>query len=266
MLQTPLTWLFIQIQTQFSSVLTLRGIYVYCSNKMQEWKAPCWPSLSCLCLWPIQTPCWYKPYALPRQPVVFYDETRWDLERDLRRGGKRDGFFLLWHPSGGTTTSDFHFRVKTQGSLSYRHDNKRCFTAHDALCLSTLLHLYDDSLPACLADVFSCLLVDHCVCLPIYPSSSESVCLSACPRVILYLSLYDCQKKRKYNVILLPLLSTTRPNNGCNVQFPSQCDSFTWSIHLLFWTTITSLCIPSVVIVLNVPLCASELALHLWCH
>lgn len=51
------------------------------------------PCLSCLCLWPIQAPCWYKPYALPRQPVVFYDETRWDLERDVRRGGKRDGFF-----------------------------------------------------------------------------------------------------------------------------------------------------------------------------
>lgn len=114
----------------------------------------------------------------------------------------------------------------------------------------------------------TCLVVclDRCICLPIYPSYWKSVCLSACPRVILYLSLYACQKLKKYNVILLPLRSTTRPNNGCNVQVPSQCVSFTWSIHLLFWTTIASLCIPSVVIVLNVPLCASELALHLWCH
>lgn len=78
--------------------------------------------------------------ALPRQPVVFYDETRWDLERDPRRGGEKDGFFLLWHLSGGTATSDFHFRVKTQGSLTYGHDNKHCFTARDALCLSILLH------------------------------------------------------------------------------------------------------------------------------
>lgn len=143
---------------------------------MQEWKVPCWPCLSCLCLWPIQTPCWYKSYALPRQPVVFYDETRWDLERDVRRGGKRDGFFLLWHPSRETTTSDFHFRAKTQGSLSYGHDNKRCFTAHDVFCLSILLHLYDDSLPACqLTCLVICLWIVASVCLSICFIASQFV-------------------------------------------------------------------------------------------
>lgn len=107
--------------------------------------------------------------------------------------------------------------------------------------------------PACLADVFSCLLVDRCTCLPIYLSYCSSVCLSACPRVILYLGLYACPKLKKYNVILLPLPLTSCPNNGCNVQFPGQCDYFTWSIHLLFWTTIVSLCTPTVVVVLHVP-------------
>lgn len=80
--------------------------------------------------------------------------------------------------------SDFHFRGKTQGSLSYGHDNKRCFTARDVLFLSVLLHLCEDSLPACLAEVFSRLLVDRCDCLPIHLFYCESVCLSARPRVM----------------------------------------------------------------------------------
>lgn len=121
----------------------------------------------------------------------------------------------------------FSFQGKTQGSLSYGHDNKRCFTAHDALCLSILLQHYDDSLPVCLADVFSCLLVDCCVWMPIYLFYCKLVCLSARPHVILYFSLYVCQKLKKCNVIVLPLPSTTSPNNGCGVQFPSQSDSFT---------------------------------------
>lgn len=130
---------------------------------------------------------------------------------------KEGWIFLLWHPSGGTTASDFHFRGKTQGSLSYGHDNKCCFTAHDVLCLSILLRLYDDSLPACLAVVFSRPLLDRCVRLPIYLFYSESVCLSARPNVILCLSLYTCQTAKEYNVIPLP--STTSSNNRFNVQF-----------------------------------------------
>lgn len=133
---------------------------------------------------------------------------------------RREGWiFLLWHPSGGTTASDFHFRGRTQGSLSYGHDNKRCFTAHDVLCLSISLRLYDDSLPACLAVVFSRPLLDHCVRLPICLFYSESVRLSARPDVILCLSLYTCQAPKKYNVIPLPLPSTTCSDNRFSVQF-----------------------------------------------
>lgn len=69
----------------------------------------------------------------------------------------------------------FISREKTQGSLSYGRDNGRYFTAHDALCLSISLHLCDDSLPAWLADVFSCLLVDRSVCLTIHLLASRFV-------------------------------------------------------------------------------------------
>lgn len=133
-----------------------------------------------------------------------------------------------------------------------------------SVCPSSSISMMILSPPVWLTCLVVCLPIVVSVCLSIC-FYCESVCLSARPRVILHLSLYACQKLKKYNVILVPLPSTTRPNNGCNVRLPGQCGSFTWSIHLVFWTTIASLCIPSVV-VLNVPLCGSELPLHSWCH
>lgn len=173
--------------------------------------------LSCLSVCPIQTPYRYKPHALPRQPVVFYDETRWDLERDLRRDGKRDGFFLPWHPSRGTTTSDFHFRGKTQGSLSYGHDNKRCFTAHNAYCLSILLHLLWWFF-LCLSGwrVWSSVAVECLVSLPILFILSQFVFqFSLCYFVPLCLCLSETEEVQNCSTALP---SITLPNNACSIQ------------------------------------------------
>lgn len=172
-----------------------------------------------------------------------------------REAGRGMDYFLLWHPGGGTTTSDFHFRGKTQGSLSYGHDNKRCFTAHDALCLSICsTSMIILSLSACLTDVFSLLLADRGVCLPIYLLYGELVCLSACPHVILYPVFLSVRGWR--STIQLRLPSTTCLNNRCSVSWPMW--SFTRSFLLLFWTSTVHLCIPSLVAVLN----ASELPVH----
>lgn len=110
----------------------------------------------------------------------------------------------------------------------------------------------DESLPACLACLVVCLRIT----------------LSVCPSICLIVRQFDFQ--------LVPMLfctsvfmpvrswrstvcssrlcqSTCRPNNGCNVRFPVQLDSFTWAIHLLVLNTIVSVCIPTRVLVLNVP-------------
>lgn len=93
-----------------------------------ESKSKCCASLSCLCFCPTPASCWYKPFALPRQPVVFYDETRWDLEKDLRRGGKGDGFFF---PSD---TRDENYNIR----LSFQRKNLRDMTTNAVLL--TVMH------------------------------------------------------------------------------------------------------------------------------
>lgn len=111
-------------------------------------------------------------------------------------------------------------------------------------CLSVFLHLYKDALPACLGDVFGCLLVDHCVRQPIYLSYCRSVWPLARLCVTLHLRLNACQKLKKYEIILLPKPSTTRSNDKHNIQIPCQCDTITWSFHLVRMS-IFFLCIAS---------------------
>lgn len=123
-------------------------------------------SLSCLCLCPILAPCWYKPDALPRQPVVFYDETRWDLVTDLKRGVKKDGFLSPLTSHGKNYYIRFSFHGKNSGESELWTWQRVLFllpmmrTVCPSCCIAMML------LSACLADGFSCLLVDCCVCLP----------------------------------------------------------------------------------------------------
>lgn len=82
--------------------------------------------------------------------------------------GERWIIFLRRQPSRGTATSGFHFGGKTRVRLSYGRDNKRCFTAHDALCLSicsTLVIILPVSV--WLTASVCCLLITDCACLSI---------------------------------------------------------------------------------------------------
>lgn len=86
--------------------------------------------------------------------------------REARRGMDR---FLHWHPGGGTTTSDFHFSGRPQGSLSYGYDNKRCFIAHNTLCLSICsTSLIILSWPVWLTCLVCCLWMADSDCLSVY--------------------------------------------------------------------------------------------------
>ena len=223
--------------------------------------------MSCLCLCPVRTPCWYKSCALPRQPVVFYDETRYDLERDLKRGEKRNGFFPRpWHPRRGTTTSDFHFRRKTQGSLSYGHDSECCFTARDAPCLSiSPLSLMSLSQPVWRVKLSACGSLRPCAYLSVLMRGSLTFSLSPCYFVPRPLLLSEVEEAQCNSLCLLP--STCRPNNGCDARRPwhNATRSDERSICCCFEQPL-SLCVPTRVWTEGTLLCTGDLALHLQCH
>lgn len=172
-----------------------------------------------------------------------------------REAGRGMDRFLHWHPGGGTTTSDFHFRGRPQGSLSYGYDSKRCFTAHNTLglsiCSTSLIIL---SWPVWLTCLVCCLWMADW--LPICLLNSELVCLSARPRVILCpfrLSLRGCRR-----TIYLCLPSTTCLSKRYSVSWPMWW--FTW-----LPATTAYLCIPSLE-VWNAPLRAAGLPVHSSSH
>lgn len=167
---------------------------------MKEWKASCWPCLSCLCLCPIQTSCWYNPCALPRQPVVFYDETRWDLERDLSRGEKKDGFFF----SSDTPVEELQCPIfiseeKLRGAWVMDWQQMLFYCPWCTLCVHFAPSLWWFS-PR-LSDTFSCLPVDHCIYLSVLFQVTLSFSLSPCYFVLQSLWLSEAEEVQSNSLV-----------------------------------------------------------------
>lgn len=173
-------------------------------------------------------------------------------------------FFFPLTPEMRTTTSDCHFRGKTSGVSKLWTWQQMLFYCpwctlfvHSALSLWWFCPWFPG---LCLQ------LSTSGLSLSFYSFYWQSLCFSGFILFcffFLYVSLYACQKLKKYTVNPLLLLLMKDSLIICSMfNSLAKCDS---SINLLFWTTFGSLCIPTVVLVLNV-LWAVELALQLWFH
>lgn len=156
----------------------------------------------------------------------------------------------------------FIWEEKTQGSVTYGHDSKRCFTARDAPCTSWLCNT---SLPpsACLSGwLASRRLVNRCIRPPIHLPYRDSFCLLPCPPCYcMHLSVAEEVRRS-----LLAFAINIHPNHGsdASVHWPM------WLIPMIHPSGVLNndhispfysfQC--SIVVVFNFLLCVSVLALH----
>lgn len=128
--------------------------------------------------------------------------------------------FLHRHPGGGTTTSNFHFRGRPQGSQSYGYDNKRCFTAHNTLglsiCSTSLIIL---SWPVWLTCLVCCLWMADSDCLSVYLIVSQFVFQLV---HMLFCVLSVCLSEAEEE--LFTCVCHQQPVLVKDVQFPGRCD------------------------------------------